>query len=132
MSTKNGFWWGTGRRKTAIARVRIREGSGKMIINGRPLNEFFALSKDQILVQEPLRVTKLQRNYDVFASITGGGFSGQAGALAMGLGRALCAANGALGPVMRENGFLTRDSRMVERKKYGKRKARRSFQFSKR
>lgn len=129
---KNGFWWGTGRRKTAVARVRIREGTGKITVNGKPHDEYFCLAKDQIALQEPLRVTKAQKSYDVYCNISGGGTTGQAGAVLMGLGRALLIANPEFEEALREAKHLTRDARMVERKKYGRAKARRSFQFSKR
>ncbi|MCA8961966.1 MAG: 30S ribosomal protein S9 [Planctomycetes bacterium] len=129
---KQGFWWGTGRRKTSVARVRIKEGSGKIVVNGKPFDEYFCVLKDQLHVLEPLRVTKALKSFDVFANVRGGGTTGQAGAIVMGLGRALLASNDEFEPTLRESKHLTRDSRMVERKKYGKAKARRSFQFSKR
>lgn len=129
---KSGFWWGTGRRKTSVARVRIREGNGKIMVNGRPHEEYFTLLHDRQAIVEPLRTTRSQRSYDVWANVRGGGTTGQAGALVMGLGRALCAANPEFEEPLRDAKHLTRDARMVERKKYGRRKARRSFQFSKR
>jgi len=129
---KNGYWWGTGRRKTSVARVRIRDGSGKIVVNGKPFDDYFCLLKDQLLVIDPLRVTKSLKSYDVFVTLAGGGTTGQAGAVVMGLGRALLAANSEFEASLREAKHLTRDARMVERKKYGRRKARRSFQFSKR
>lgn len=132
MTKKHGFWWGTGRRKSSVARVRIREGTGKVVVNGKAYDEYFCLSKDQITALEPMRVTKSQKTYDVFANIVGGGTTGQAGALLMGLGRALLAANPEFEEALRDAKHLTRDARMVERKKYGRAKARRSFQFSKR
>ncbi len=127
-----GFWWGTGRRKTSVARVRITEGTGKITVNKKPFDEYFCVLKDQQYLMEPLRVTKTLKTYDIHANINGGGTTGQAGAMVMGLARALLAANGELEECLRETKFLTRDARMVERKKYGKAKARKSFQFSKR
>ena len=127
-----GYHWGTGRRKTAVARVRIKPGSGKIHVNGKPMDDYFYLKTDQERVLEPLRATRAQSTYDVWANIRGGGTSGQVGAMIMGLGRALLEANGELEGTLRDGKFLTRDSRMVERKKYGRKKARKSFQFSKR
>ena len=127
-----GYHWGTGRRKTAVARVRIRPGTGKIQVNGKPMNEYFCLTPDQERVIEPLRATRTLGNYDIWANIRGGGTSGQVGAMIMGLGRALVVANSELEDPLRDGKFLTRDSRMVERKKYGRKKARKSFQFSKR
>lgn len=127
-----GYHWGTGRRKTAVARVRIKPGSGKIQVNGKPMETYFYLKTDQERVLEPLRATRAQSTYDVWANVNGGGTSGQVGAMIMGLGRALLEANGELEGTLRDGKFLTRDSRMVERKKYGRKKARKSFQFSKR
>jgi len=127
-----GFHWGTGRRKTAVARVRIRPGTGKIQINGRPFENYFVLATDRERIVEPLRATRTASSVDVYANCHGGGPSGQVGAMIMGLGRALVSANSELAVVLRDNKFLTRDSRMVERKKYGRKKARKSFQFSKR
>lgn len=129
---KNGYYWGTGRRKHAVARVRIREGSGRIIVNGRPVEEYFPLQRLVDYLRSPLVATKTQRSYDIWARIVGGGVSGQSGALLMGLSRALTVANDELTETLREGKFLTRDARMVERKKYGRKKARKSFQFSKR
>ena len=127
-----GYNWGTGRRKTAVARVRIKAGSGKIQVNGRPMESYFSLKTDCERVIEPLRATRSMGTYDVWANVSGGGTSGQVGAMIMGLGRALLEANTELEPTLRDGKFLTRDSRMVERKKYGRKKARKSFQFSKR
>ncbi len=127
-----GYNWGTGRRKTAVARVRIKPGSGKIQVNGRPMETYFSLKTDCERVIEPLRATRSMGTYDVWANVSGGGTSGQVGAMIMGLGRALLEANTELEPTLRDGKFLTRDSRMVERKKYGRKKARKSFQFSKR
>ncbi len=124
--------WGTGRRKTSVARVRLVPGTGKIIINGKEYSKYFPVSRQQEIVTEPLRATKNTKKYDVHANIRGGGTSGQAGAMMMGLGRALLTADPDSLEVLREGKFLTRDARMVERKKYGKKKARKSFQFSKR
>lgn len=132
MTLKNGYYWGTGRRKTSVARVRLKPGAGKIYVNGKVLEEYFPLPKQQVYVKEPLEATKTQRTYDIWASISGGGMSGQAGAFVMGLGRALLVADAELSDTLRERKFLTRDARMVERKKYGRKKARKSFQFSKR
>ena len=132
MALKFGYYWGTGRRKRSVARVRIREGTGRFVVNGKELKDYFTLHKLQEQVQEPLVATQSLRSYDVWAKIHGGGTSGQAGACVMGIGRALLEANPELGETLRERKFLTRDSRMVERKKYGRKKARKSFQFSKR
>ncbi len=130
--TADGYIWGTGRRKSAVARVRVRSGSGRITVNDRELNEFFPTELTQLSVTGPLLVTNTREKYDVAASVKGGGPSGQAGAVALGIGRALKALEPALEPTLREAGFLTRDSRMKERKKYGLRGARRAFQFSKR
>ncbi len=127
-----GYNWGTGRRKTAVARIRIKPGSGKINVNGRPIEAYFSLKTDHERVLEPLRATRQVGTYDVWANVSGGGTSGQVGAMIMGLGRALLEANTELEGTLREGKFLTRDSRMVERKKYGRKKARKSFQFSKR
>ena len=129
---QGGFHWGTGRRKTSVARIRIREGTGIITVNGKPMNEYFPMAKHQVGAQEPLKITKTERTYDIWASLLGGGISGQVGAMVMGLGRALCKADPELTELLRERSILTRDSRMVERKKYGRKKARKSFQFSKR
>ena len=130
MTKKHGYHWGTGRRKTSVARVRIKEGSGRIVVNGKVLDQYFPVLKNQVLVQEPLRATKSQRSYDVFANIRGGGTTGQAGAFVMGLGRALLDANPEFEEALRRGKYLTRDARMVERKKYGRKKARKSFQFA--
>lgn len=124
--------WGTGRRKAAVARVRILPGSGKIEINKRSVEAYFSEPQGRSAVAEPLLATNSDRQYDVYINVDGGGITGQAGAIKLGLSRALVKANPTLEPVLRERGFLTRDARVVERKKYGRRKARRSFQFSKR
>ncbi len=132
MADKHGYEWGTGRRKCSVARVRIKKGSGKITVNGRDYSEYFPSLRLRKLVEGPLKQVSLDSEYDVFASIRGGGMTGQAGALMMGLGRALVKLSEELKPKLSGEGYLSRDSRMVERKKPGKPGARRSFQFSKR
>jgi small subunit ribosomal protein S9 len=123
---------GTGRRKTAIARVRVRPGSGKITINGRELKAYFPIVGQQQTVLDALDATSKREAVDVIVTCTGGGPNGQAGACKMGIARALIAFDGETFPTLRDGGFLTRDSRMKERKKYGLRGARRGVQFSKR
>ena len=123
---------GTGRRKTSVARVRVRPGSGKILINDRPLEEYFVLVKDREAVTAPLTATELSGKIDVIARVHGGGPTGQAGAMKLGIARALKAYNEEVLPVLRAKDLLTRDGRMKERKKYGLRGARRGTQFSKR
>ena len=123
---------GTGRRKSSIARVRLVEGSGKITINGKDIDEFFGLETLKFIVRQPLTVTNTTDKYDVICSVQGGGFTGQAGAIRHGIARALNAANIEFRPALKSNGFLTRDPRMKERKKYGLKKARKAPQFSKR
>ncbi|MCC9609707.1 30S ribosomal protein S9 [Blastopirellula sp. JC732] len=130
--SSDGVILGTGRRKTSVARVRIKSGSGKISINGRSLEDFFPNIQDQAAFMGPLVDTGYAEKLDVRVLVNGGGTSGQAGACRMGLGRALAALDDAAFPALRENGHLTRDSRMKERKKYGLRGARRGTQFSKR
>ena len=125
-------YYGTGRRKSSIARVRLVEGSGKITINGKDIDEFFGLETLKVIVRQPLTVTNTSAKYDVIASVKGGGFTGQAGAIRHGIARALNEANSEYRPVLKSNGFLTRDPRMKERKKYGLKKARKAPQFSKR
>ena len=127
-----GVAMGTGRRKTSVARVRIQQGTGKIQINKRGLDEFFCIEKDRMTVLSPLRATEKIGMVDVTIRVNGGGTTGQAGAILMGIARALEAMNPSLFPILKEGGFMTRDSRMVERKKYGHKKSRRGFQFSKR
>ena len=143
---KKNYHWGTGRRKTAVARVRIIEGTGRILINDRELPEYFTEDKDRSAVTGPLELTEMRSRLDVFANVRGGGFTGQAGAVSQGLARALKemfgpapaesadgepAASG-MAKKLRDSGYLTRDQRMKERKKYGRKGARKSFQFSKR
>ena len=123
---------GTGRRKSSIARVRLVEGSGKITINGKDIDEFFGLETLKVIVRQPLTVTNTTDKYDVICSVQGGGFTGQAGAIRHGIARALNEANSEFRPALKTNGFLTRDPRMKERKKYGLKAARRAPQFSKR
>ena len=123
---------GTGRRKTSVARVYVRAGNGNFTINGRDIEKYFPQEEHTIMIRQPLMVTDSQSKYDVLINVYGGGISGQAGACRHGLSRALCKVDEANCASLRSNGFLTRDSRMVERKKYGQRGARRRFQFSKR
>ena len=130
--TNSPFTWGLGRRKSAVARVRIRPGAGGFLVNGRPVDEFFPTLQTQVRTREPLRVTGTQGQYDVFCNVDGGGPTGQSDAVMLGLARALKSVNPGFDDVLRQNGLMTRDSRMKERKKYGRRGARRGFQFSKR
>lgn len=123
---------GTGRRKTSVARVYIRDGSGKIVINGKAINEYFVQSEHVNIVRQPLMVTASDSKFDILINVYGGGINGQAGACRHGISRALCQVDEGNYASLRSNGFVTRDSRMVERKKYGQRGARRHFQFSKR
>jgi small subunit ribosomal protein S9 len=130
--SKGNWWWGTGRRKTAVARVRIKPGEGKFFINERPMEQYFSEERDRNDVMGVLKKTSAAGAIDVQVMSHGGGFTGQAGAVILGLARALLKYDPTLEPILRENGYLTRDSRKVERKKYGQAGARRRFQFSKR
>ena len=132
MAKPNDYTWGVGRRKTSTARVRIREGSGKMTVNGKEHTDYFRLAPDQERIFDPLRALQYEASFDVWANVKGGGTTGQVGAIVMGLARALARLNEENELTLRKGTFLTRDSRMVERKKPGRKKARRSFQFSKR
>jgi len=152
LKSKKKFHWGTGRRKTSVARVRMCEGSGKISINDRQLEDYFTEDKDRNAVVGPLQVTEMRGRLDVFVRVHGGGFTGQAGAICQGVARALkgmfglttpqpgaAEENGqedagtqGMGKKLRDSGYLTRDGRMKERKKYGRKGARKSFQFSKR
>jgi small subunit ribosomal protein S9 len=123
---------GTGRRKEAVVRVRLLEGGGTFTLNGRPLEDYFPNPAHRRLVTEPLRVTGTLERYDVLANLSGGGASGQAGALRHGIARALVDLDEELRPELKKRGFLTRDAREVERKKYGLKKARKAPQYSKR
>ncbi len=126
-------YWGTGRRKKAIARVRlIPSGSGEIVINGRALEDYFPQGTTQFIVKQPLAEVGAEGKYDVRVSVVGGGFTGQAGAIRLGISRALLEAEPETRPALKKAGFLTRDPRVKERKKYGLKKARRAPQFSKR
>ena len=123
---------GTGRRKTSVARVYVRDGSGKIVINGKELVQYFPQVEHVLMVRQPLMVTASENKFDILINVYGGGINGQAGACRHGLARALCQVDQGNYASLRSNGYLTRDSRMVERKKYGQAGARRRFQFSKR
>ncbi len=123
---------GTGRRKKSIARVRLTEGNGTITVNGAPLDEYFGTEILKVIVKQPLTATNTVSKYDVICKVQGGGYTGQAGAIRHGIARALVEANAEFRPVLKSNGFLTRDPRMKERKKYGLKKARKAPQFSKR
>ncbi len=123
---------GTGRRKTSVAQVRIMQGSGKFLVNNKTIEEYFDFETLRMVAKAPLELTDLEGNLDVIIKVTGGGQTGQAGAIRQGLSRALIEMDGELRPDLKKAGFLTRDPRMKERKKYGLKKARKSPQFSKR
>ena len=125
-------YYGTGRRKTSVARVRLIPGEGRVIINGRDMDDYFGLETLKVKVRQPLELTETLGKFDVVANVKGGGYSGQAGAIRHGIARALLKADENLRPVLKKAGFLTRDPRMKERKKYGLKGARRAPQFSKR
>jgi small subunit ribosomal protein S9 len=129
---KQGRSYATGKRKDAVARVWIKPGAGKIMVNARDLQAYFARPVLRMLIQQPLVATNRMGQYDVTCTVSGGGLSGQAGAVRHGLSKALMHFEPDLRPALKRGGFLTRDARVVERKKYGKAKARRSFQFSKR
>ncbi len=125
-------YYGTGRRKSSVARVRLIPGTGKVTINGREMEEYFGLKTLELIVRQPLVLTELEDKYDVVADVKGGGTSGQAGAIRHGITRALMELNGELRPALKKAGFVTRDPREKERRKYGLKKARKASQFSKR
>ena len=125
-------YFGTGRRKTSVARVRLLPGDGKFIINGRDIDEYFGLETLKMVAKQPLVLTNTLGSFDVIVNVYGGGFTGQSGAIRHGIARALIEADANLRPELKRAGYLTRDPRMVERKKYGLKKARRAPQFSKR
>jgi small subunit ribosomal protein S9 len=129
---KQGRAYATGKRKDAVARVWIKMGGGKIVINDRPVETYFARPVLRMMIQQPLVASNRQGQFDVVCTVSGGGLSGQAGAVRHGLSKALLRYEPDLRPVLKRGGFLTRDPRVVERKKYGRAKARRSFQFSKR
>ena len=126
------YYYGTGRRKHSVARVRVYNGTGKITINGRDIDDYFGLETLQMVVRQPLEATGTTGKVDIVATVTGGGVSGQAGALRHGIARALLSVDPAYRTVLKQAGFLTRDPRMKERKKYGLKAARRAPQFSKR
>ncbi|MGI5959873.1 MAG: 30S ribosomal protein S9 [Massiliimalia sp.] len=126
------YFYGTGRRKSSVARVRVYAGTGSIIINGRSIDEYFGLETLKLLVRQPLVLTETTDKFDIVCNVTGGGVTGQAGAIRHGLSRALLQYNEEMRPVLKKAGFLTRDPRMKERKKYGLKAARRAPQFSKR
>ena len=126
------YIWGLGRRKTSVARVRLAPGTGKIVINDRPLEQFICVERLRNLVQKPLELSETKGRFDVFVNANGGGITGQVGACVLGISRALIKAEPASEAVLRKHGMLSRDSRMVERKKYGRHGARRGCQFSKR
>ena len=124
--------YATGKRKDAVARVWLKQGNGKIVVNQKPLDKYFARPTLQMIIQQAMSVANVENQFDVMATVKGGGLSGQAGAVRHGISKALTLFNSELRTSLKASGFLTRDSRTVERKKYGKPKARRSFQFSKR
>ena len=132
MALQRQHHYGTGRRKTAVARVFIRPGKGAITVNGRPVDEFFSRETGRMVVRQPLEVTKTAANFDILVNVDGGGESGQAGAVRHGITRALIEYDAALKPALKKAGLVTRDARAVERKKVGLHKARRRKQYSKR
>ena len=126
------YFYGTGRRKNSVARVRVYAGTGKITINDRDIDEYFGLETLKLIVRQPLTLNELEGKFDIVVRVNGGGVSGQAGAIRHGLSRALLVYDEALRPALKKAGFLTRDPRMKERKKYGLKAARRAPQFSKR
>ena len=129
---KGGFYWGTGRRKTSVARVRLKPGAGKLLINRKKLDDYFKIEQDRNAVMAPLAAAKAEKSFDIFVNVRGGGTTGQTGATVLGIARALKNYDMTLAQTLRDGGYLTRDPRMVERKKPGQSGARRRFQFSKR
>ena len=130
MATQQNY--GTGRRKSSTARVFLRSGSGKIVVNGRPVDEFFGRETSRMIVRQPLVVSDMSEKFDITVTVAGGGITGQAGAIRLGIARALVEYNDTLKPDLRKAGLMTRDAREVERKKVGLHKARRATQFSKR
>ncbi|GJQ22774.1 MAG: 30S ribosomal protein S9 [Planctomycetia bacterium] len=131
MSTEQ-YFWGTGRRKSSVARVRIKKGNGKIMVNDKDLDSYFPIDRDRGVVRFPLKTTKTLGEFDVLVNVKGGGITGQAGAISLGIARALFKSNSTFVETLRNDGLLTRDSRMKERKKYGRKGARKSFQWTKR
>lgn len=132
MYEKAPYFYGTGRRKSSVARVRVYQGTGKVTINDRPIDEYFGLETLKLIVRQPLVLTDTNEKFDVVCRVSGGGVTGQAGAIRHGISRALLEMNAEYRPALKAAGFLTRDPRMKERKKYGLKAARRAPQFSKR
>ena len=132
MSQKQVEYYGTGRRKTSVARVYLRPGTGRFVVNKRPHDEYFPRATHRMDMESPLLATENKGSFDVYVNVRGGGHTGQTGAIRLGISRALLELNPDLRGVLKKEGFLTRDARKVERKKYGKAGARKSFQFSKR
>ena len=130
--SKQPYFYGTGRRKSSVARVRVYAGSGNITINGRDINDYFGLETLKLIVRQPLVLTENADKFDIVCTVAGGGVTGQAGAIRHGISRALLVFNPELRPALKKEGFLTRDPRMKERKKYGLKAARRAPQFSKR
>lgn len=130
--SENTVFCGTGRRKSSIARVRLVPGNGEITVNGKSLDEYFGMETLKVIAKQPLVVTNTLDKFNVIAKVTGGGFTGQAGAIRHGIARALLLSNGEFRLSLKQNGFLTRDPRQKERKKYGLKKARKAPQFSKR
>ncbi len=130
--SKNPYFYGTGRKKHSVARVRVYQGTGKITVNGRDIDDYFGLETLKLIVRQPLNLCGIAEQFDVVCTVAGGGVSGQAGAIRHGLSRALLQYNAELRPQLKAAGFLTRDPRMKERKKYGLKAARRAPQFSKR
>jgi small subunit ribosomal protein S9 len=126
------YFYGTGRRKSSVARVRIYPGTGNITINGRDIDDYFGLETLKLIINQPFGVTETTGKFDIVANVRGGGISGQAGAIRHGVSRALLLADESYRPLLKKSGFLTRDPRMKERKKYGLKAARRASQFSKR
>ena len=132
MYDKTPYFYGTGRRKSSVARVRLYKGTGKVTINDREMDDYFGLETLKVVVRQPLVATETLDKFDVLVNVHGGGFTGQAGAIRHGIARALCEADAEYRPILKKEGYLTRDPRMTERKKYGLKGARRAPQFSKR
>ena len=132
MYESNPYFYGTGRRKSSVARVRVYAGTGKIIINDREIDDYFGLETLKLIVRQPLVLTATEGKYDIICTVAGGGVTGQAGAIRHGISRALLQAGDDMRPILKKAGFLTRDPRMKERKKYGLKAARRAPQFSKR
>ena len=132
MATPQAQNYGTGRRKTSSARVFLRKGQGRILVNGKPLDEFFGRETSRMIVRQPLELTQMSDKFDISVNVDGGGITGQAGAIRLGIARALVEYDESLKSPLRKAGFMTRDARAVERKKVGLHKARRATQFSKR